>query len=125
MRTAVNTKIRNFRDLEVWQKAMTLAELCYAIVEILPASESFALALQIRRASVSVPSNIAEGHQLSQAGYRHHVSLALGSLAELDTQIELAIRVGLLSDQQTRGLVETILHVRQMLRRLRSALSTS
>ena len=120
----MNSKIRNFRDLEVWQKAMSLAELCYAIVKILPASERFSLAPQIRRASVSVPSNIAEGHQLSQAGYRHHVSLALGSLAELDTQVELAVRVGLLNEQRTQALVETILRVRQMLLRLRSALGT-
>jgi four helix bundle protein len=77
----------------------------------------------MRRASISVPSNIAEGHQLSSAAYRHHVTVALGSLAELETQLELAVRVGLLREELVSAARDEVRHVRQMLLRLGTALS--
>lgn len=114
-------KILTFRDLDVWQRSMMLAEICYAAAAKLPKTETFGLATQMRRAAVSVPSNIAEGHQLPPAAYRHHVSVALGSLAELQTQIELARRIGLL-DGEAQILQRHSDRVRQMLVRLRASL---
>lgn len=85
---------RSYRELVVWSKAMTLAEAAYSMVESLPDVERFGLSMQIRRAAVSIPSNIAEGHERhSRAEYRRYVAIACGSLAELETQIELASRL--------------------------------
>jgi four helix bundle protein len=85
---------RSYRELVVWSKAMSLAEAAYSVVEGLPDVERFGLSMQIRRAAVSIPSNIAEGHERrSRAEYRRYVAIACGSLAELETQIELASRL--------------------------------
>jgi hypothetical protein len=69
LKERTDNRILNFRDLDVWQKSMLLAESCYTVVARLPLSERFGLALQMRRAVVSIPSNIAEGHQLPTAAY--------------------------------------------------------
>ena len=87
-------KILSFRDLDAWKAAMDLVVSAYLVAGRLPATERFELAAQMRRAAVSIPSNIAEGHASGPGGrYRHHVRIALGSLAELDTQLELAVRL--------------------------------
>ena len=84
----------NYRELVVWQKAISLAEAAYAVAALLPDSERFGLSSQIRRAAISVPSNIAEGHERrSRAEYRRFIAIACGSLAELETQLELASRL--------------------------------
>jgi four helix bundle protein len=84
----------NFRELIVWQKAMALVESVYPIAAALPDSERFGLASQLRRSAVSIPSNIAEGHERrSRAEYRRFIAIACGSLAELETQLELAQRL--------------------------------
>jgi four helix bundle protein len=88
------------RDLEAWQLAMDLVERCYRITEPFPRSELYGLTGQIRRAAVSIPSNIAEGHcRRSTKAYVNHVSIALGSHGELETCIELARRLGFLSSK--------------------------
>jgi four helix bundle protein len=87
--------IRSYEDLEVWQKSMALVELCYRAVEHMPERERLGLAGQIRRTAVSIPSNIAEGHVQTTPAYRRHLRIALGSQAELETQLELAARLGL------------------------------
>ena len=82
---------RSYQDLVVWQKAMELAESVYALTSQLPAEERFGLSQQLRRAAVSVPSNIAEGHERrSRAEFRRFLGIACGSLAELETQMLLA-----------------------------------
>ena len=84
----------NYRELLVWQRAMELAEAVYVVASSLPEIERFGLAAQLRRAAVSVPSNIAEGHERrSRADYRRFVTIGCGSLAELETQLELASRL--------------------------------
>ena len=88
--------IKSYKDLDAWQAAMAVAEQCYLITKSLPPSEQYGLTAQMRRAAVSVAANIAEGHQKTRAGYVNHVQIALGSLAELETQLELAIRLKLL-----------------------------
>jgi four helix bundle protein len=75
---------------------MDLAEKAYALSASLPATERFGLCAQIRRAAVSIPSNVAEGQRRSASVFRNHLGIALGSLAELETQLELGTRLGML-----------------------------
>jgi len=99
METVMST-IRSYPDLDAWQAAMELLLMIYDIASTLPQVERFELASQMRRAAVSVPSNVAEGQAYGpSARYLHHVRIALGSLAELDTQLEAILRIGYLPDQ--------------------------
>ena len=87
-------QILSFRDLDAWKAAIELVLVAYDVAHQLPTTERFELAAQMRRAAVSIPSNIAEGQATGPGGrYRHHVRIALGSLAELETQLELALRL--------------------------------
>jgi four helix bundle protein len=119
-----NKPIRSFRDLDVWQVAMDLVTSVYRVANRLPASERFELSAQIRRAAVSVPSNVAEGHALrkSRKSYLRHVRIALGSLAELDTDIELAVRLGLINPADVTTLVDDIRRTGQLLHGLARSL---
>jgi four helix bundle protein len=93
---SVAGKVRTFRDLIAWQRGMVLAEAVYAATATFPDSERFGLTSQMRRAAVSIPSNIAEGHaRQKRADYLKYLRTARGSLAELSTQRELAERLGL------------------------------
>lgn len=88
--------IRSYRDLLVWQEAMVLAELTYALSASLPGDERFELSAQMRRAAVSIPSNIAEGYARdSKAAYAQYLKIARGSLRELETQVLLSGRLKL------------------------------
>lgn len=88
---------RNYRDLIVWQDAIRLAKAVYVLTEKFPRQEVYALCDQIRRAVVSVPSNIAEGQaRKAPREFRHFLHIALGSLAEVDTQLALAYEFGYL-----------------------------
>jgi len=90
--------IRSHRDLDVWKDAMRLVELAYRLTDTLPAREQFGLCQQMRRAAVSIPSNIAEGHSRhTRPAYVNHLRIALGSQAEFETQLELTVRLGLAS----------------------------
>ncbi len=90
---------KSYRDLIVWQKAMAMARRVYAISQGLPKSEAYGLLAQIRRAAVSVPSNIAEGHgRLTDLQFRHFLGNARGSLYEMQTQLELAGNLGYLDN---------------------------
>lgn len=89
------SEIRSFRDLIAWQKAMELCQQVYAISKDHPAEERFGLTAQMRRAAVSVPSNIAEGYGRRRKGdYLRFLNIALGSLCELETQMILSTRLG-------------------------------
>src|ERR1700722_15224474 len=84
----------SFRDLDVWHLGVELAETVYRITARFPKAELFALTAQMRRAAVSIPSNIAEGRgRDSSREFLHFLAISRGSLAELDTQLELAIRL--------------------------------
>jgi four helix bundle protein len=86
--------IRSFRDLVVWQKSMDLVVESYKLTQLLPRREVYALSCQIQRSAVSVPANIAEGHGREHLGdYLHHLSVANGSLMELETHLVLASRL--------------------------------
>src|SRR4029077_2518728 len=84
--------IRSHRDLEAWQVAMNLVDRIYSLTERFPDKERFGLQAQLRRGAVSVPSNIAEGQARPIRAALNHLSIAVGSLAEIDTQIDLARR---------------------------------
>jgi four helix bundle protein len=114
--------IQSFRDLTVWQKGMDLAERVYACTETMPQSEAFGLTSQIRRAAVSIPSNIAEGKGIGAQSYRRHIKIALGSEAELQTQIELAWRLKMLSDADADDLLKRTSEIGRMLVGLLNAL---
>ena len=91
--------IRDFRDLVVWQRAMSFAEHVYAALSGFPVEERFGLSDQLRRAAVSIPSNIAEGRGRDSAkDFAHFLHLARGSLNEVMTQLELARRFGYLPE---------------------------
>lgn len=97
MATTGQDRIGGYKDLKVWQRGMDLAQAIYMLTSRFPKSQEYGLAVQMRRASVSVPSNIAEGYGRNATGeYRHHLCIARGSLLELETQVILSQRVGLL-----------------------------
>ena len=114
---------RGFRDLRVWQGSMDLVEAVYLVTQDFPRDEVYGLTSQMRRAAVSVPSNIAEGQSRQHLReYLHHLSMAQGSLGELETQIELAGRLGYTSNEPCRVLLEQLGAVGRQLSALRSAL---
>jgi four helix bundle protein len=116
-------KIQSFRDLRVWQLAMDLVEIVYQLTKGFPKQESYGLTSQIQRAPVSVPSNIAEGHIREHTKeYLHHLSMAQASLAELDTQLEIACRLNYLSGAELCPTSERVLSLGRQMYALRNAL---
>src|SRR5947207_6169037 len=88
------SKVSHFRELRVWEGGMDLVEAVYRLSEGFPRTEVYGLTSQVRRAAVSVPSNIAEGHtRASTKEYLNHLSMAQASLAEMETQLEIAQRL--------------------------------
>ena len=101
MREGQDGPIKSYRYLRVWQEAMVLVEMTYELTATLPATEKFGLVSQMNRSAVSVPANIAEGHgSRHRAVYLNHLSLSRGSLTELETYLELTVRLGLLRKDQ-------------------------
>jgi four helix bundle protein len=114
--------VQGHKDLEVWQKAMDLVIDIYKLTASFPSKEVYGLARQMQRAAVSIPSNIAEGHGLKQTqAYLRHLAIANGSLTELETQIEIADRLGYLS-VGGRPVIEKAHEVGRMLSGLRRSL---
>jgi four helix bundle protein len=113
------SNIRDYRDLLVWQKAMALSEDVYAHSAKFPPSEQYGLTAQVRRAAISVPANIAEGHQrYSTAEYIRFLSIARASAAELETHILLARRLDLTCESSACQLFEQSQELRRMLNAL-------
>ena len=89
-----NTAIKSHRDLIVWQRSMDLVIAVYELADLFPKSEMYGLTIQMRRAAVSIPSNIAEGRRRSsRKDFRHFLLNSFGSGAELETQVEIARRL--------------------------------
>jgi four helix bundle protein len=100
---------QSYRDLKVWQDAMDLAVRIYGVTDDFPAQERYELVQQMRKAAVSVPSNIAEGYGRRTSRQRYHfLENALGSLFELETQTELSSRLGFLHERDSLDLANTI-----------------
>jgi four helix bundle protein len=109
--------VKSYRELEVWQLAMSLAEDVYGILKDLPNEERFALSNQLRRAVISVPSNIAEGFgRDSTKDFLHFIAMARGSLYEVMTQMELVVRLDYVPEQE--GFLEKAERVGMMLNAL-------
>ena len=116
--------VKSYRDLIVWQKAMDFAEHVYAVQKTFPPEERFGLCDQLRRAVVSVPSNIAEGRGRDTGrDFSHFLTLARGSLNEVTTQLELAVRLGYMSPGS--GLYGEAQEIRKMLNAMIHRLRTS
>jgi four helix bundle protein len=106
LRDIMTDKVLSYRDLVVWQRAMELANLVYDVIAKFPRDERFDLSLQMRRAAVSVPSNIAEGTRHRSAGYIARIVIALGEHAELETQAIIAKRRGYIDGDDMRKFEE-------------------
>jgi four helix bundle protein len=108
--------IRSYRDLEVWQKAMDLVVESYRVTSLFPKSETYGLSSQIQRSAASVPANIAEGHGREHLGdYLHHLSVANGSLMELETHIIVAGRLNYVRQEHVDGVLKMTGEVGRML----------
>jgi four helix bundle protein len=115
--------MKSFRDLRVWQQALDLVEKVYVLTRRFPREETYGLLSQVRRAVVSVPSNIAEGHTREHIReYLHHLSIAQASLAELETQLEIATRLNYLLPSQLKELLPEVTSLGKQLYALRNAL---
>jgi four helix bundle protein len=107
---------QSYRDLLVWQRAIALCTQVYKICEVFPRSELYGLADQMKRAAVSVASNIAEGQgRHHRKEFLHFLSMANGSLAELDTQRIIAENLGLTAADKSASLDESITEICKML----------
>jgi len=113
----------SYRDLEVWRKSMDLVVQCYDATHAFPANEKYGLMGQIQRAAVSVPANIAEGQaRENRKEFLHHLSIAHGSVAELETHIEIASRIGYLKVDVAHRLFGQTEEVGRMINGLRRSL---
>ena len=107
--------VKNYRDLKVWQKAMDLVVESYRLTNLLPESETFGLSGQARRAAVSIPANVAEGHGREHLGdYLRLLSIARGSLMELETHFWIMTRLYISTDEVT-GAFEMVRELDRML----------
>jgi four helix bundle protein len=98
-----------YRDLDAWKQGLHLVEDCYRLTNSFPPSERFGLISQIRRAAVSIPANVAEGRCRHTTGaFTNHVSIALGSVGELETYIELSTRLGFIKPVDAAGLLASV-----------------
>lgn len=108
-------KINNFKELQVWQKAMDLAVFTYQLTGYFPKEEKYGLISQIQRCAVSIPSNIAEGSgRISKKEFQHFISIAMGSSFELETQVILASRFNYISEGQLNEFTAMIAPVQKM-----------
>ncbi len=119
-------KITSFRDLKVWQESFALAVWACRMVGGFPRSEQFALAMQLRRSAVSVPSNIAEGYgRGSRVEYLRFLKIARGSLFELETQVAIAMELGYVQGAAKKETDERILACSKLLAGLIRRLESS
>lgn len=108
--------VKSYRDLVVWQKAMDLVIAAHGMSDRLPPEERYGLANQLRRAAASIPANIAEGHaRTHRKEYRHHLSIARGSLAELETHLAIAVRLDMINREHAMGCWDLSQEVGRML----------
>jgi four helix bundle protein len=116
-------KVGGYKDLTVWQKAIMLVKRVYQVTSAFPPDERFGLVSQMRRAAVSIPSNIAEGQARHTTGeFIQGISHAEGSLAELDTQLTIAVELQFCPQTQTTDVFALMGEVRKMLNALRRTL---
>jgi four helix bundle protein len=115
--------IKTYRDLEAWQAGMAVVEQVYVATKTFPSDERFGLSAQMRRAAVSIPSNLAEGASRRTTGaFANHVGIALGSHAEVETCLEIALRLGYVSQLQLEKVAPFLNRAGQLLSGLHRSL---
>ncbi|GGF28179.1 four helix bundle protein [Echinicola rosea] len=113
--------MHNFRNLKVWQKSVDFAVKIYLETKEFPKEEKFGMVSQMRRAGVSVPSNIAEGSAKSSGkAFSNSLEISLGESYELETQLEISKRVGLLDEEKSSSLHEDLVEIQRMINGLKS-----
>jgi four helix bundle protein len=116
--------VRNYKELIVWQKAMDLVTVVYEATRYFPQSESFGLTQHLRRAAVSIPSNIAEGQgRQSTRDFLHFLSIAHGSLQEMETQIILTCRLDYLDENRHQSLLDRSTEVARLINGLSNSVN--
>ena len=116
--------MKSYRDLIVWQKSMIWVTLAYSLTSKLPENEKFGLSSQIKRSSVSIPSNIAEGYGRNyRKDYSRFLQIARGSLFECQTQLQLAINLNFISSDDCREINDLSIEIEKMLNSLINKLS--
>jgi four helix bundle protein len=114
---------QSYKDLQVWQISIDLVEMVYRLTQAFPQKETYALCNQMQRAAVSIPSNIAEGHARdSTKEFLHHLSIVLGSLAELETQVIVAKRLTYIQQPEADATLAKATALGKMLRGLQKSL---
>ena len=112
-----------YRQLDVWQRSVDLVEVIYQITKQMPADERFAMTSQLKRSATSVPANIAEGWgRASDGDYLRHLSIARGSLMELETHLIVAVRLKLLDRDDAAAAWQIMQEVGKMLTRLHQSI---
>jgi len=115
---------KSYRDLQVWQRSMAVAREVHGLTTHFPGEERFGLINQMRRCAVSIPSNIAEGHARLGAGeFQHFLSIAMGSVAELETQVTLSVDLGFMQRSPSDHLLSELDTLGRMLRGLLKSLA--
>src|SRR5687768_4752670 len=115
----MNTTFKSYRDLDVWQRSMRLAKRIYQVTQKFPGHERFGLTNQLRRAAVSVPSNLAEGHARFGPGeFSRFISITMGSVAEIETQVLLSNDLGYITSEVTQEVLAELDAIGKMLRGL-------
>jgi len=118
-----NAMIKSYRDLKIWNQSMDLAVDCYHLTRGFPRSEQYGLSNQLKRTAVSIPSNIAEGNERQHTKeFIQHLSIAYASLAELETQLELARRLGYLENKSLNKYLTRTNEIGKMINGLRRSL---
>ena len=126
MELKTKDKIDSYQDLKAWHMAMELVIKSYEIVKQFPKGEQFWLTSQLQRAAVSIPANIAEGHGRSyRKEYLRHLSIAKGSLVELETHLQIANRLGYCNNIETKAFLSKTNSIGQMLTGLRKTLESN
>ena len=119
------SKVDSYKDLVVWQKGIALVQEVYKITRSFPSEEKFGLGSQMRRAAVSIPSNVAEGQARHTTGeFIQFLSHAQGSTAELETQFVIAVELGYCATAKAQPAIELLDQIRRMLNGLRRKLAS-
>jgi four helix bundle protein len=112
------------KDIEVWKRSLQFVTLIYAITKLYPRDEVYGLVSQIRRSAVSIPSNIAEGAaRKSKIEFRQFLYIALGSAAELETQIRISNNLGYVDQEKCKEFIEELNAISRMLQGLNKSLN--
>ena len=121
--TIIINMIRDYKDLRVWQQGISLVKMIYSVMLLMPKEELYSLTDQIKRAAVSVPSNIAEGQARGAKEFRHFLRIAQGSLSELETQLILTTELQMLNQTEISPILDCITSLKKQINSLINSLT--